>query len=253
VPHKTFARRRSSVLRRLSTLFPVLHPVADQIMLQASFDNVVLLATLPTLDAPRFLLPAIANAARCARQRLVIVLYSRLFNARRPHPDSTTGAPRPAALWADVQRVLTYVYAQATSVAHELDRALFSVDVLLKGLDEDLPAGLGEGMEIAFRIEGGALPSHRCLAFAVYDPMRAPQTASPRPCPPRSLGCARRGARTVPSTATTRRRRPRRAAARPRKLRQPRTALSRSAARSTTCTRATRSCLAWRRGSRTRS
>ena len=68
------------------------------------------------------------------------------------------GASR-AGSWDEVQRLLTYVYVQATKVAQDLDRVLMEVDVLLKGFDEDLPEELGTGMEVAFRIEGGEFTS----------------------------------------------------------------------------------------------
>ena len=62
----------------------------------------------------------------------------------------------------DVQRLLTYVYVAATRVAQELDRILLDVDVLLKGLDDELPEGFGKDMQIMFRIQGGT-NSSACL------------------------------------------------------------------------------------------
>ncbi|KAI0032261.1 Nucleotidylyl transferase [Vararia minispora EC-137] len=149
-------------------------PSGEPTMLNASFDRVLLLATLPDLETPHFLGPAIANAARCARERLVIVLYSRSFNSRRVPPQQFSPSSKHehrssihsidmdishVALWDEVQRILTYAYVQATAIAQELDRMLFEVDVLLKGLDEELPTGLSEGMEITFRIEGDCIPA----------------------------------------------------------------------------------------------
>ena len=63
-------------------------------------------------------------------------------------------------MWDDVQRLLTYVYVTATRVAQALDRILLDVDVLLKGLDDELPEGFGKDMQIVFRIQGGKPYAH---------------------------------------------------------------------------------------------
>lgn len=145
-------------------------------MLHDSVERSVLLATLPTLDPPYFLAPAIATAARCTTEHLSIVLYSRHFNSggtprnrprsispRRqrvlqddePSISSMDAPVSHVALWDDVQRLLTCVYVAATRVSQELDRILLDVEVLLKGLDEELPEGFGKDMQIMFRIQGG--------------------------------------------------------------------------------------------------
>jgi len=132
------------------------------------------------LSTPCFLAPAIAGAARCVRDRLVIVLFSRLFNTgRRPrsplagrpekesqsrrnsfgsaHSDSSAGVSHTEC-WGDIQRLLTYVYVQATAVAQELDKVLLQVDVLLRGFDEDLSEDFGTEFEVVIRIEGDCIP-----------------------------------------------------------------------------------------------
>jgi pantetheine-phosphate adenylyltransferase len=57
--------------------------------------------------------------------------------------------------WDDIQRLLTYVYVQATAVAQELDKVLLQVDVLLRGFDEDFCEDFGKDFEVVIRIEGG--------------------------------------------------------------------------------------------------
>lgn len=50
---------------------------------------------------------------------------------------------------------MTYVYVQATKVAQDLDKVLLDVDILLKGLDEDLGEEVGQGMDVVYRVSGG--------------------------------------------------------------------------------------------------
>ncbi|KAI0306623.1 Nucleotidylyl transferase [Multifurca ochricompacta] len=144
----------------------------------ATTSHALLLATVNDLSTPYFLAPAIAGAARCVRERLVIILFSRLFNTgRRPrsplagrpekhsrrdsfgsaHSDSSAGISHTKT-WNDIQRLLTYVYVQATAVAQELDKVLLQVDVLLRGFDEDLSEDFGKDFEVVIRIEGDCIP-----------------------------------------------------------------------------------------------
>ncbi len=141
----------------------------------ATASHALLLATLNDLSTPCFLAPAVAGAARCVRDRLVVILFSRLFNTgRRPRSplsghrenakrnpsvdssrsNSSTGVSHTGC-WDDIQRLLTYVYVQATTVAQELDKVLLQVDVLLRGFDEDLCEDFGKDFEVVIRIEGG--------------------------------------------------------------------------------------------------
>ncbi|KZV62157.1 Nucleotidylyl transferase [Peniophora sp. CONT] len=186
--------------------------VLDTDMLHDSFKRSVLLATLPTLDPPYFLAPAIATAARCTTDHLSIVLYSRLFssgNSTRKRSQSTASrhsrrsdgsvssissmdAPiSHVALWDDVQRLLTYVYVAATQVAQELDRILFDVDVLLKGLDDELPEGFANGMQITFRIQGDSIPALLPPALAslrtCWCTNRNPESQNNTPRPERNI------------------------------------------------------------------
>ncbi|KAN0123903.1 Nucleotidylyl transferase [Russula decolorans] len=144
----------------------------------ATASHALLLATLNDSSTPSFLAPAVAGAARCVRDRLVVILFSRLFNTgrrprsplcghrenakRRPSVDSSR-SNSPAGVshtgcWDDVQRLLTYVYVQATAVAQELDKVLLQVDVLLRGFDEDLCEDFGKDFEVVIRIEGDCIP-----------------------------------------------------------------------------------------------
>ena len=126
-----------------------------------SVDSVLLLATLHRLSTPQFLAPVIVHAAATARRRLVIVLFSRFFNKGTPHSHLDQGYLASQAIshtgkWRAVQEILTYVYVQATKVAQNMEKVLMDVDVLLKGMNEDVDESLGAGMEILFRVSGGA-------------------------------------------------------------------------------------------------
>jgi hypothetical protein len=142
----------------------------------ATASHVLLLATVNNLSTPCFLSPAIASATRCVRDRLVIVLFSRLFNTGRiprsplsghnekvgrrrsfdsSHSNNSSVGVSHTECWDDVQRLLTYVYVQATAVAQDLDKVLLEVDVLLRGFDEDLSEDFGKEFEVVIRIEGG--------------------------------------------------------------------------------------------------
>jgi pantetheine-phosphate adenylyltransferase len=126
-----------------------------------SVDRALLLATLPRLSTPQFLAPAIAHATSTTRKRLVIVLFSRFFNKRTSHSHLDQGYLASQAIshtgrWKAVQEILTYVYVQATKVAQGMGKVLMDVDVLMKGMNEDVDESLGAGVEILFRVSGGA-------------------------------------------------------------------------------------------------
>ncbi|KAF9448022.1 Nucleotidylyl transferase [Macrolepiota fuliginosa MF-IS2] len=126
-------------------------------------DNALLLATLPSLSTPQFLVPVITHATSTTRKRLVIVLFSRFFNTETPHSHLDQGYLASQAIshtdrWRAVQEILTYVYVQATKVAQDMGKVLMEIDVLLKGMNEDVDENLGVGMEIGFRVSGDAIP-----------------------------------------------------------------------------------------------
>ena len=119
-----------------------------------SADNALLLATLPSLNPPYFLASIIQSTAIATRSRLTILLFSRLFNA----PDSPLlPGLSPTHCWHDIHRLLTYVYVQATKVAQDLDKLLLEIDVLLLGIDRNIPEDLGKPFDIVFRVAGGEL------------------------------------------------------------------------------------------------
>jgi hypothetical protein len=158
-------------------LAPTPSAAQDMPIPNATASHALLLATVNDLSTPCFLAPAIAGAARCVRESLVIVLFSRLFNTGRRPRSPLTGRPEKECqsrrnsfgsirsdssagvshteCWDDVQRLLTYVYVQTTAVAQELDKILLQVDVLLRGFDEDLSEDFGKDFEVVIRIEGG--------------------------------------------------------------------------------------------------
>jgi pantetheine-phosphate adenylyltransferase len=119
----------------------------------ATYDAVLVLANIRDLD-PQFLGPVVSTAAASTRNRLTVVLVSRYFDAAPEHPDPV-GSPSHTALWSDVQKLLTFIYVQATTVAQGLDRVLMDVEVLLKGFETGLSDDLAAGVEICYRLEGG--------------------------------------------------------------------------------------------------
>ncbi|KAF8971573.1 hypothetical protein BDZ97DRAFT_1787150 [Flammula alnicola] len=130
-------------------------------------DNALLLATLPSLTVPHFLAPVISYATTHTRKRLIIVLFSRHFNVHhkkgaRKKTQLTLTFPEIQALphtemWDAVQRILTFTYVQATKIAQEMNKVLMDVDVLLKGLNEDLEEEVARGVDICFRVSGDAI------------------------------------------------------------------------------------------------
>ncbi|KAF8891278.1 Nucleotidylyl transferase [Infundibulicybe gibba] len=142
----------------------------------------LLLATLQNLSPPHFLGPPIANVAATTREHLTIILFSRHFNS------SENGGQSRADSWQDVQRLLTYVYVQATRVALSMDKVLMGVDVLLKGLDEDLRPDIGVGVDVIFRVDGDSIgvplpPSVSSIRQTFLHPGEDthPQEGSPEP------------------------------------------------------------------------
>ncbi|KAG6877028.1 hypothetical protein C0993_010961 [Termitomyces sp. T159_Od127] len=155
----------------------------------ARADRALLLATVSSLDPPHFLAPAITAAASSTRAHLTIVLFSRHFNDPRPKSSVTFRGVSRTDRFEDVCRLLTCVYVQATSVAQSLDKVLMEIDVLLLGLDEDVPCTLGKNVDVVFRVSGDSipvpLPSHLTslrqsyLTAANHDSFDAPVSASP--------------------------------------------------------------------------
>lgn len=101
----------------------------------------LLLATLHNLDVPHFLTPAIVAATTSAQYRLVVVLFSPLF-------DTHIGE------WTQLQSLLTFIYVQATKVAQDLNKPLLDVDVLLRGMYDAVPDIQADSL---YRVQGGML------------------------------------------------------------------------------------------------
>lgn len=126
----------------------------------------VLLTTISHLhEPPRFLASAVEFATRHTLENLRIIFVSALFNPQASNSwKDFTRAPGPAESvvqdgtqgishtehWDDVQRLLTFVYAQATKVAQEMGKVLMDIDVLLKGSEEQLPESLIQDAEHVF-------------------------------------------------------------------------------------------------------
>ncbi|KAK2466684.1 hypothetical protein APHAL10511_000942 [Amanita phalloides] len=128
-------------------------------------DRALLLASLSNLNSPQYLLPAITSAVMATRTRLVTVIFSRFFN-RGPGQDADIDdrVDLPALRgishterWDDIQRLLTFVYVQAFKIAQEMGKILMDIDILLRGLDENVPENIAEGIDIVFRITGDSI------------------------------------------------------------------------------------------------
>lgn len=124
----------------------------------------ILLASVNTLATPHHLSSVIQTATSLTRDKLIILLFSRSFNVKHggsTYPESLAISHTATSSWKDVQRMLTYVYVQATKAAQEKDKVLMEIDVLLKGLNEaDLEQDLDtltreNHVDIVFRVSGG--------------------------------------------------------------------------------------------------
>ncbi|KAH9930728.1 Nucleotidylyl transferase [Fomitopsis serialis] len=110
---------------------------------------------------PTFLSAPISAVARHTTDNLRIILFSPLFDQENDFPTSGREADAeeqakhkfpPSGHWDDVQRLLTYVYVQATRVAQEMNRVLLDVDVLLKAPHEPFDSELIRDAERTYRV-----------------------------------------------------------------------------------------------------
>lgn len=92
------------------------------------YDVSVLLLSVPTLPhlrSPSYLGSAISSATSNTLSRLLILVFSPLFD------DLDHGGLAPTHSWKDVQRLLTYIYVEATRVAQAKGNILMAIDVVL--------------------------------------------------------------------------------------------------------------------------
>lgn len=108
----------------------------------------VFVAAVGSLDPPYHLEPAITAAVAATTETLVVVLVSPLFEL----PQTQASISRTQQ-WDAVQRLFTYVYAQATRAAQDNGRILMDISVLLKA---SLSAELAIDMNVCFLVDGGA-------------------------------------------------------------------------------------------------
>ncbi|KAI0672950.1 Nucleotidylyl transferase [Trametes maxima] len=131
--------------------------------LTSTLDDVrrtVLLTTVHTLDdPPSFLAGPVSTAARKTTASLRIVILSPFFNAP-DHPDPAARGLSRTAHWDGVQRLLTFVYVQATKVAQDLGNILLDIDVLLRGTADAFPEELVHQADRIFSVvpQDTALP-----------------------------------------------------------------------------------------------
>ncbi|KAF8216290.1 hypothetical protein K438DRAFT_1796950 [Mycena galopus ATCC 62051] len=134
-------------------------------------ESSALYATLPSLSVPHFLATAIVNAARRTRTHLLIVLLADFL-------DPATALSHTDA-WNHVQQLLTFVYVHATKIAHDMNKILMDVDVLLLGPEDRLPEPL-VAPELVFRVDGDSLPLPASLLSLPTETLpRAPTPALP--------------------------------------------------------------------------
>lgn len=142
--------------------------------------HTVLLTTIHNVhDTPNFLASSVSTAARKTTEVLQIVILSPFFNppassspGARPDIDGFTGTSARSedlpdlqapgisrtAHWDDVQRLLTFVYVQATKVAQDMGKILLDVNVLLKGTADAFPVQVFQDADRVFSGE------HRAFA-----------------------------------------------------------------------------------------
>ncbi|GBE82122.1 hypothetical protein SCP_0405020 [Sparassis crispa] len=86
---------------------------------------------------PNFLASSVLHAAKTTTKRLRIYLISPFFDVPRRNAGADAASEAAGIShtkhWYGVQRLLTFVYVQATKVAQDSDRVLMDIDVLLKG------------------------------------------------------------------------------------------------------------------------
>ncbi|RPD66404.1 Nucleotidylyl transferase [Lentinus tigrinus ALCF2SS1-7] len=162
----------------------------------------VLLTTVHNIhDTPNFLASPVSTAARKTTEALGIVILSPFFNPpAEPDGSATTAEERPnanapgisrTAYWDDLQRLLTFVYVQATKVAQDMGKILLDVDVLLKGTTEPFPEQIVRDADRIFSViphdtELPALPAsveQRRSEIIVLPPDEHP-LHTPAPPPP---------------------------------------------------------------------
>ncbi|KAF9227846.1 Nucleotidylyl transferase [Gyrodon lividus] len=129
----------------------------------AEIKKSLLLATLDSLDTPHHLAAAIITATATTTENLIIVLLSEYFQLPQavecshlvPLPQKHVSRTEK---WDEVQRLLTYVYVQATKIAQDNDKVLMDISVLLKHtLQVDSP-DLVAGTDMCFRLDAGTFP-----------------------------------------------------------------------------------------------
>lgn len=87
----------------------------------------ILILRLDDLQSSHKFSKPIGIASGSTTDRLLIVIFCELFNKDKGLSHTQT--------WNGVQRLLTFVYVEATRVAQQADRILMDVDVLLCGTD----------------------------------------------------------------------------------------------------------------------
>ncbi|KAI8989700.1 Nucleotidylyl transferase [Trametes punicea] len=174
--------------------------------------HTLLLTTVHSLhDTPNFLASPVSTAARKTTDSLRIVILSPFFNPPQdpreggaPHAhgagtadtSSSSSSSSPGisrtANWDDVQRLLTFVYVQATKVAQDMGNILLDIDVLLRGTAEPFPEQVVRQAERIFSVlpHNTALPvlpaslQERHEEIIALEPDDHPLHTSPRSPPP---------------------------------------------------------------------
>ena len=121
--------------------------------------HAVLLAAIPDIfTPPTYLASSIAHAVKNTAHRLCIVLTSPYFHdpsSSLPEDQSPGSSLSPPPIshidyWDEIQRLLTYVYVDATKIAQDMNKVLMDIDVLLKSDLEDLPEEVFVDAELVY-------------------------------------------------------------------------------------------------------
>ncbi|KZS93414.1 Nucleotidylyl transferase [Sistotremastrum niveocremeum HHB9708] len=121
-----------------------------------SYENAILVLTIPNLEIPNHLSSSIAEATIRTRKRLIICVNSAIL-----------GNHSPTQTWYKVQSLLSFIYVQAMKEVVRLDNLLMVVDVLLHGPKESPNIPNDVEWQAIFRINGDlgtiSVPGHATI------------------------------------------------------------------------------------------
>lgn len=183
--------------------------MSDQDIHTNRVSHAVLLTAIPDiLSPPTYLVSAITTAVKSTAHRLCIVLVSPYFEDPSSVPSSLAeeqvthfrSHPPPIShteRWDSIQRLLTYVYVEATKIAQDMNKVLMDIDVLLKGTAADLPEEAFVDAEVVYTGESHCGKKSLSIGMRILtgNAVRSADSVIPYGIPP--------SAREIPEQALT--------------------------------------------------